>query len=58
MEMADIGYDQISETDNGFWIDVGEGRDVFIPRKVVIENDEQVNVITVEGWFAEKEGLV
>ena len=57
-EPAVIAYDyEEGDTDKArlFIID---GRDVWIPKSVIDEEDEEENTVSVKEWWALKEGLI
>jgi hypothetical protein len=56
-ELIDIEYDELKhETDMAYLVII-DGDEVWIP-KSVCELDEDNQIIEVQEWFAEKEGLI
>lgn len=57
-EYADIDYDEVVySSSEAILFDVGE-RHIWIPRIVIHEHDEDERTVTIEEWFAFREGLI
>lgn len=61
MEYAEISYEYKHQTEEAVLINDGD-KDCWIPKSCIENGDiidfELNNIINVEEWFAEKEGLV
>lgn len=58
MKMISIDIDSIeAETDLAILVSIDDEK-VWIPRSVCKVDEDDDNILSVEQWFAEKEGLI
>lgn len=57
-QYAEIDYDaMVNSTSDAILFDIGD-REIWIPLGVIHEHDEDERIVTIQEWFAFREGLI